>query len=525
MKSINTTAYYSETDDDKVKQVSTVDTSSTAKIWSVKVANKGTATPLPCWDCIRDELIEMGFRTFWPDGITGKLEFVRVQNNILDTFEPEGIKNLFVEEHIDTMKGECKIEDEDGVYHTFPAEQLKELFWRVMGNNFATSQLASLPTLTDEILKDTRQRAYYAFKNCLIEVTATKITPIAYESLEGQCVWRAQIKDHDFVSPKERKASMFEEFLKNVAGHIPKRIEAFRSGLGYLLHNYTPATVTKWVWAIDEVTANKDAPQGRTGKGIFGNAVKQLRSTIVPDGKKYKAGSEFFWQDVTKATQVLWIDDINKEFDFDTMYSSTTEGLRIQRKFKSTLTLTREESPKGLITSNIQLNLRGTSNSDRLHVLTFSNFYSSRLKLGTGQPVKDVHGAEFFSEEWDPDEWARFYVFMIQCVQFYLKSGLQRYDCPSIKKNQLIACTNPEFQEWVTDPDLFDKGRIEDGIPRIDKDLLNSYIAASGDEKMTQRTFNRYLRNYADVNEFIFEKIKTNGTNKIKITQNSTVVP
>lgn len=513
MNSIDTTAVNFEPVQDKDTQTEPLTPKQTAKFWTV-TQGKGPAKVTPCWDCIRTELIEMGFRTYWPEGIdVGAPEFVRVTENILDPFDSKGILNNFVRTHIEPMKGPQIIEIEGGDTLTFPAEQLRESFLRVQGNNFAPSQLYSLPPLENEILKDTRTSAFFMFRNKIVEVTAGRRRELDYKDLGSRCVWRSRIMKRDFTQPRDNKQSHFEQFLLNVTNGIPARMAAFTSAIGYILHNYTPQSEAKAVWLTDEQTADKDAPEGRTGKGTIAKAIKELRSQYYRNGKAYKPNSEFFFGGVTRATQVIYLDDPNELFNFESLFSVLTEGWTVQRKHREDLSIPAEESPKLLIAanSNYQPNLRGNSNKDRLHILTLSNFYSSRLTEGTGRPIIDVHGGEFYTD-WDPDEWARFYSFMLTCVSYYLKNRLQPYACPSLIANQLIRQTSREFVEWVNDPELDDGGSLDDGIERKASDLFTNYKAASGDDKQTQRTFNRWLGLYAEICGLQMKKRKGNGT-------------
>lgn len=525
MMNINTTAINFEPVQDKDTQTEPQTSPQSAIFWTVTTSanSKAPPKPIPCWDCIRNELIEMGFRTYWAEGIdVGAPEFVRVTDNILDPFDAKGILNNFFRTHIEPMKGLQVIVGESGKTFEFPAEQLRESFLRVQGNNFAPSQLCSLPPLENEILKDTRTSAFFMFKNKIVEVTAGRRRELEYKDLGSRCVWRSRIMKRDFIKPGDTKRSHFEQFLLNVTNGIPERMAAFTSAIGYMLHNYTKQSEAKAVWLTDEQTADKDAPEGRTGKGTIAKAIKELRSQYYRNGKAYKPNSEFYFGGITRATQFIYLDDPNELFNFESLFSVLTEGWTVQRKHREDLSIPAEESPKLLIAanSNYQPNLRGNSNKDRLHVLTLSNYYSSRLTEGTGRPIIDEHGCEFYTD-WDPDEWARFYSFMLNCVSNYLKDRLQPYACPSLIANQLIRQTSREFVEWVGDPELDDGGQLDDGAERSGADLLTSYKGASGDDKQIQRTFNRWLGLFAEITGLQVKKRKGNGRQYFTFTKKS----
>lgn len=482
-----------------------------AEFWTV-VKGKGTPKAQPSWTCIRDKLIEMGFRTYWPAGMyKGTPEFIHLQGNILHPIEAYGIKNMFVSSYIDTMEGIMKIELEDSDPVTFESNELKESFLRVFGNNFAVGQLHSLPPFMGKILRDTRTSAFFLFNNVIVEAQAGRLRELNYSDLGDRYVWSTQVIKRDFVAPQQPlKISEFERFLINISNNIPARMAAFVSAIGYQLHNFIKQSEAKVIWITDEAITDKDSPQGRNGKGIIEKGVAELRNVHYRDGKAYHPTNGFFWQGITHSTQVVWIDDPNELFDFEKLFSVAVEGWVVPRKHREDLTLSLEESPKIYIASNQPPKLRGSSYYGRLHVLTASSFYSDRLNEGTGRPIVDFHGCEFFTE-WDENEWSLFYSFMLKCVCIYLKDGLKSYHCPSLIKNQLIRQTSQEFTDWTVDTCLSDGGILDDGTERTSADLLENYKSVSGDEKLTTRTFNRWLKIYADLNKLKIIDRKSSG--------------
>jgi hypothetical protein len=148
----------------------------------------------------------------------------------------------------------------------------------------------------------------------------------------------------------------------------------------------------------------------------------------------------------------------------------------------------------------------GDSSSDRRqHILTFSDYYSSRLNKGSGKPVTDTHGCKFF-EGWNPEQWTAFDTYMMNCVSFYLKTGLKKYTSPTIAISHIASGTSPEFFDWVQ------YAGIEAGSTYQDRELLDRYIAQTEDTSISPRTFIKHLKVYAKFSRLKMERI--GGGNK-----------
>lgn len=448
--------------------------------------------PVLCWDCIHEELIAMGFRTYWPDGEVGTAQFVRVENNVVSPISREAIINCFEVAHILPLRevDEVTIQTEDGRSHVFKSTDLIEIYRKNMGNAMATPQLTSLQPFDQPILKDGPGEAYFPFLNCIVKVTPEGIQRLDYADLKDSCVWKSQIIQREYHTHKTPDSCMFSAYIYNGASGIPARMEAFISAIGYLLHNYTPESVTKAVIAYDEAKASKGAANGGTGKGMIAKALRQMRMVQKIEGKNYKADNPFQWNDIKEETQIVFVDDPNPQFKLTKLYSLITDGLTIQRKHKGSLEKPLSESPKWYIATNIHLDAGDRSSARRQHILTFSDFYGKIFDSGIAEPIVEEHGVRFF-EQWDSEEWDAFHNYMLNCVLFYMQQGLKPYNCPSIAMNQIITNTSDDFAEWV------ETVEIKAGLSIVDKDLLSKYKTDTEDNTISPQIFYRYVRVYA----------------------------
>jgi hypothetical protein len=361
-------------------------------------------------------------------------------------------------------------------------------------------------------LKDTETSSYYAFRNGLVEVTSDTISiPEPYNLLKDKCIWESQIIKRDFaIIPDESEYSkaQFSKFAYNVCDHDDKRINSLTSSIGYLMHGFSIPSRTKAVILNDEEVTGRDEPQGRTGKGIVAQAIKQLKPTVKIDGKEFITGDKFHFQRIEPSTQIAWLDDPKPDFEFSVIFSAITDGLTVERKFLPQIYFEPSESPKWLISSNTILNNAGSSNKGRQYVVEFSNHYSKKILTGNEEPIVEEHKGLFFSDNWSNEEWNMFYNWMLNAVAYYLRNGLVDQPLINTSKNRLLQTTEPEFVAWVDDQSFI----TEKLYPT--KEMFADYISTYyGDStKFPQKRFSKWIKQYASSVNWKYDSTRSNGT-------------
>ena len=131
---------------------------------------------------------------------------------------------------------------------------------------------------------------------------------------------------------------------------------------------------------------------GGTGNGLIANAIKQLRNIAKVDGKLLNTTNRFKFELVNPDSQIVWIDDPKKDFEFETLFSCLTDGWTIERKYLPQFFIKPEDSPKVLICSNVVLNRKGTSNKRRQFIVELNDYYSSKFVTGNESPIEEEHG-------------------------------------------------------------------------------------------------------------------------------------
>ena len=231
-------------------------------------------------------------------------------------------------------------------------------------------------------------------------------------------------------------------------------------------------------------------PNGGTGKGIFINAIGHMKRVATIDGKNFSPDKSFAYQTVQVDTQVLCLDDIKKNFNFEALFSIITEGITLEKKNKDAIKLPITKSPKLLIATNYAVKGEGNSFERRKFELEFAQYYTGRHT-----PLQEF-GRMLF-DDWDKEEWHRFDNYMIKCLQIYLREGLIECEFNNLQTRKFIADTDHSFYEYAIDNE-------EMNLPldvRINKkEKYEDFCDAYPDFKkyLSAKRFNKWVESYAN---------------------------
>jgi hypothetical protein len=364
-------------------------------------------------------LEDSGFYKYCPEG--GKnYVFVKVTNNLIDHASEKEIKD-FVLDHLLEL-------DDISVYNYFADNTrfFKEEF------------LSMLSTIDIYFIEDSKDIAYLYYRNCAVKITKNDVIPIDYLDLGGY-VWKDHVIDRMFNICDVQESCYYNRFIENICGHDVARIESMQSTIGFLLHGYKNLSYCPAVILNDEVIS--DNPEGGTGKGLFMNALSQMKKVVTIDGKSFTFERSFAYQLVSADTQILVFDDVKKHFDFERLFSVVTEGLTLEKKNKDAIKIPFSKSPKIAITTNYAIKGAGNSFARRKWELELHQYYSKAYT-----PL-DEFGKLMFSD-WNDDEWCEFDNYMVDCLKSYLRTGLVQSKFVNLKIRQLSAETCHDFIEW-----------------------------------------------------------------------------
>jgi len=416
---------------------------------------------------------------------------IRNQSNIICEISQKEIKDLINEYLYQLPPLNVSLGLAEEIYSQ---EAQIELFYRQTNLVLNDKFLEFLFEESAEVLSDTSNKALLFFSNGILEITKNNISKISYGGYPNGLVWLNNIIDFD-IQERDANICNFSTFINNVCGNNSHRILALRTAIGYLLHSFHRKSGGQMVFLYDESITDVNNPQGGTGKGLIANALATVRDIVKMDGKKFKGDSRFDFQDITVSTRVLWLDDVGKQMDIDRFNSISTDGFNIEKKFKDSIFIPPAKSPKILICSNIILDCSGTTRKRRQFIIELSNYYSSKIGSGVEEPIVLEHGARFFTDEWEKDEWNRFYWYMIDCLKLYLDKGLVPVPSINVHENHLRQTIGEDLFNWIKSKNYQDETNYN---TKSEFEEFKS-LYEEGNEKYIQRTFSNKLRKYATI--------------------------
>jgi hypothetical protein len=437
----------------------------------------------------RDEFLKLinslgYFKRYRADGT---FQYVKEKANIIEAVEISMIRD----EITAIVQSQQAINiDFAGLEFKATSELQMEKFLNSSPSLFNDAILGHLPNHIKRLLHDSKKEMFFPFLNCVVKVTSSEFVTMDYSELKGVCIWKDHIINRTFEHADDNP-SQFGEFIVNVSNGESDRLTAFRSAIGYLLHNFSDPTTARAVIAYDQEITNTNEPAGGTGKGLFSQGIGQLRNTAVIDGKKIDDRNQFSYQMVTERTQVISFDDVRANFNFLMLNSNLTTGWQIEHKNKQPFRFAPNDNPKTYITSNTILKAEGITAKRRMFIIEFSPYYSN-IARQNHEPIIQTHGAMFFTEEWSREEWHRFFKFMFGCCVYYLREGLKFYELRGVDQNKLVQTTSDDFAEWIIEQ------KIEQGKEFDLSEFFTSFksLYYGDDSEFKQRTFTNWLKSY-----------------------------
>ncbi len=411
-----------------------------------------------------------------------KVWLVRITNNICEHIENSDIMS-FVNKYINSLP-----------YKISPQKnrlELENFFAKGINSYLSDSQNAYFfsDIETPVFLTDPKDKSYFFFRNGFVEVSENSRVLKPYRKLPGT-IWQSQVINRDYEYIQDFSDFSFTRFLKLICtqketGTFEEmRHKALKQTLGYLLHNFRRAHNSRAV-IFTEASLDED-PTGRTGKGLILQALGQLRKKVTVDGKNFKFDNQFAFQSVELDTQILFLDDVKKNFDFERLYSAIGEGLSFEKKNQDRVNLPVEQSPKIVISTNYAV--KGSSESDkgrRIDIELLCYFNSKH------RPEHEF-GGMFFDDAWTGRDWNMLYNLLFDCVHEWLKAGRQvtEYESSTASLKQIYTETSPEFVEFCDDlPD----GKHDTSV------IWQNYIRLNSlqEKAFTKSKFSRWMKKWA----------------------------
>jgi hypothetical protein len=338
-----------------------------------------------------------------------KIEVIKNENNIVDFYNHSTEIIKYLENHI------CEYELKNKL-----TEQITK------DRPIIQNSLLLLPNLKLKYYKDSPESFGLLFKNGFFKITKDNPQP----TLEPVKDFFAPHKTHEHTfTPLSDKTSIFELFIQRISTGKKEDFskedlsifQAFCSMIGYMCHNYKSQVLSPAVILSDH-DANGVNRNGGRGKSLITKGLEYVQKSLFKGaGSEFNPSYQFNWDDLDRSHNVYIVDDVGYNFKYDDLYTNILGGISAHRKGKKAETITFEESPKFIITTNwvVLYDENNTSTNRRFFEYKLTDYYNKDRT-----PADEFKGVFFAS--WDADEWNRFYTFIFECVYAYLNNSIQK---------------------------------------------------------------------------------------------------
>jgi hypothetical protein len=432
---------------------------------------------------------------FYNAMINGQRHIVRVVSNIVDIVED---KTFIVDCELRWLESNFGTKIEEGVYK----EHLKGKLLNKMQFLLNDTSIMFLPLITIQPHFDSKERVYFYFSNIAIVVTKDKINQVKYDDLDGY-VMRDQVMGREFKIPDDEEIfeSPYAKFYFNICNRDDARLESLMSITGYLLSRYQNPVKAKAVVLLDAHINELDGHiEGGRGKSLLALGLSKMRMLVDIDGKSFKSSYQFNFGSVTPYTNIVCINDLKQNENFENHFG-LTEGITINQKYKPTIKLPFEYSPKRLFTSNFILKTpSGNSTDRRICQFELGDHYGKNLT------VFDDFKHLFF-HDWTKKQWNEFTIFMFFCVQLFLREGLIEASSIHLEERKLITEVGIEYI------DFFDQILITKKAKFHKKEMYNEFINGGYVQQRyrpNQRMFTIKFKKYCEYKGIVYKETPLN---------------
>ena len=446
---------------------------------------------------------------------------VRIVDNKINEVSPEYIKDD-LKRYIDSLES---IAYNDNIVINSNTIYDKWIDWH---ENIKPVFLNRLDAVSKNQLKtDTRKEKYLYFKNCVIKITADKIKTLSYKDVDG-FIWEDNIIQRNYK--QDNTEGDYQKFAFNVSGKDPKRFNALRTQIGFLIHQYFERELFAILFTDSEIGDYGEA-NGRTGKGLICDGIghtinanfSESKMYVEIDGKIIKKKDKFAYADCNLSTQTVHINDIYRSAKLEEFYNIILKGIDIDKKGQDSY----KKITKIVFTTNMTIDISGSSDRARVRIFEFAEYYTDKFTPAT-------EFKKWFFTDWDAKDWNQFYTFMIDSAQLFLKYDVITPPTITLERRTLIEHTNKYFVDFMDDfmsigyvkkeaQEVYDNEIKFAYDTKIDKKslfdifILNFDSFFTKNRKPSMHIFTKWIRKYGESKPDIMpfsnkEKYQTEGS-------------
>jgi hypothetical protein len=274
---------------------------------------------------------------------------------------------------------------------------------------------------------------------------------------------------------------------------------------GYLLHRYKDAAKTWAVYAMDNKISEQGESHGGSGKSIAYKSIRYFMKSVTLEGRNPKlTENAHIYENVTRHTDYILIDDSHEYLKFDFFYSSITGEMSVNPKNNKQYVIPFEDAGKFAFTSNFPIKNADNSTERRLLYTVFSDYYhfNKNNDYREERKVNDDFGKNLF-QDFTEEEWNMFINFMAQCLKFYLSVDF-KVDPPmdSVTKRTLIAEMGSAFQGWADTYFSPESDRLDKLVSK--KDAFKSFVEENK-VGWTSQKFTKAMKAWCRFHHYTFD--------------------
>ena len=195
--------------------------------------------------------------------------------------------------------------------------------------------------------------------------------------------------------------------------------------MGMLCHRFKSKSYQKGVLLFEHA----DLTEGGRWKSSFLESLSHIIGITSVDGKELKQADKNKWEGVSLDAGVVLIDDLPHYKSLDFLNNIVTGTFEICGKYRPQTKLRYVESPRIAITTNKhQRGMSDTIGRRFISVPVYRFFH--------GENTPKQHFKHQLFEDWKKkEEWDRYFVFMANCIQAYLKNKCEIKEDATARSN------------------------------------------------------------------------------------------
>lgn len=530
-----------------------MDTANPAKFWTVSKDKKRKYSI--DIDCLFSFLKLYGFYTLKDDNAKSA-RFVRIENNIVTETTPKKIRDFVITwtrqtaqkrelrnlvistpllsagqlEALDEIDPDFTNYTDRSQFFFFPkfaieatGKELKKHDLRtatlgryVWSKNVIDHNINLLPDLF------TIEHPEGCYESGDFDITINSLKSKYFDFLinSSRIYWRKELEQNLADMTEEERSAYREAHKFDIAGEglTPEEIAEQKRCLiskifciGYLMHRYKSPSRGWSPFVMDNLIGeNGQQCNGRSGKSFMFIALSRFLNYVKLSGRNPRLmDNPFVFEQVSKFTDLVLVDDCSEYMPIKEFYDVISSDMTINAKNVSAYTISFEEAPKFVFTTNYAPKDSDQSSTQRMLYVVFSDYYHQRTDENdyneTRQIRDDFQKDLFTKNSYTEAEWEADINFILQCVKFYLSVSQLPVKIEPNMSNIIFrryqSDMTDNFREWAEQ--YFAEGGEHLDVDVVRENMLEDYKRFSGVTKVTAQSFKRSLVGFCYTCDYI----------------------